>query len=331
MEKNYYIFKSGEIQRKDNSLVFRFTEDGGHKYLPIEGVESLYLFGEVNFNTKLVNFLAQNDVMIHFFNYYGFYTASMVPKTSLVSGFTLVHQVTHYSDLSKRLILAKHIIHGAAYNILANLKYYNTKNRDLAEKIESIKALVLKIDTADTIPGLMGIEGNIRAIYYQAFNEILVPDLGFTKRVRRPPKDIVNVLISFLNSMVYTTCLGEIYKTQLNPTVSFLHEPSSRRFSLSLDIAEIFKPLIADRLIFSLLNKGQITESDFLTQEDFLILSESGKKTIIKAYDEKIATTVKHRQLGRSVSYRYLIRLELYKIIKHVIGEKEYDPFKIYW
>ena len=138
-------------------------------------------------------------------------------------------------------------------------------------------------------------------------------------------------MISFGNSLVYTTVLSEIYKTQLNPLISFLHEPGERRFSLALDIAEIFKPLLSDRIIFALMNKNMITEKHFDKQMNYCYLSEAGRKIYLQEYDTKLKTTIKHRQLKKSVSYRHLIRLECYKIIKHILGEKEYEPFKIWW
>ena len=131
--------------------------------------------------------------------------------------------------------------------------------------------------------------------------------------------------------MIYTKVLSEIYKTQLNPTISYLHEPVVRRFSLSLDIAEIFKPLIGDRLIFSLLNKKQITEKSFTKELNFLHLTKEASQVISRALDERLSTTIKHKDLGKNVSYQYLMRLECYKLIKHIIGEKNYEGFKIWW
>ena len=142
---------------------------------------------------------------------------------------------------------------------------------------------------------------------------------------------MVNTLISFLNSLVYTTVLSEIYKTQLDPTISFLHEPGVSRFSLSLDIAEVFKPIIADRLIFSLLNRNQIQDKHFTQGLEYLHLDENGSKIILSEYDKRLKQTINHKELNKEVSYRYLIRLECYKLIKHFYGEKEYDSFVIWW
>lgn len=178
---------------------------------------------------------------------------------------------------------------------------------------------------------LMGIEGNIRHRYYEAWPILINQEIDFKKRVKHPPDNMINSLISFVNSLIYTKTLTEIYQTQLNPTISYLHEPGERRFSLSLDISEIFKPLIGDRLIFSLLNRNQITEKSFTKELNYLHLTKDASKTIIAELESRLKTTIKHKDLGRSVSYQYLIRLEAYKLIKHILDEKAYEPFEIWW
>lgn len=146
-----------------------------------------------------------------------------------------------------------------------------------------------------------------------------------------PPDNMINSLISYVNSLIYAKILSEVYHTQLNPTISYLHEPGVRRYSLCLDVSEIFKPLIGDRLIFSLLNRNQITEESFTKELNFLHLKKDASKLIARELENSLKKTIKHKELGRQVSYQYLIRLELYKLIKHIIGEKEYEGFKIWW
>lgn len=137
--------------------------------------------------------------------------------------------------------------------------------------------------------------------------------------------------ISYVNTIIYTRVLSEIYKTQLNPTISYLHEPSERRFSLCLDISEIFKPIIADRLIFSMFNKNQITEKDFEKNLNYMYIKDNARKQITMEIDKKLQTTVMHKKLGREVTYEYLIRLELYKLIKYLIEDEEYEGFQMCW
>lgn len=330
MKQSYYLYKSGRIQRKDNSLEIVY-KDNTKKSIPIERVDNIYVMTEFDFNTSLLNFLGRYGIQVHFFNYYGFYTGTYYPKEQLVSGKLLIKQVESYTKKSKRLEIAKGLIEAAAYNIYRNLVYYNNRGKDLRKIMKEIEYLRNQISLCKDVPELMGIEGNIRKNYYEAWNTIINQDIAFEKRVKNPPDNAINSLISYVNTIIYTKVLGEIYKTQLNPTISYLHEPSERRFSLCLDIAEIFKPILADRLIFSMLNKNQITEKDFEEGLNFLYIKENARKEITKEMDKRLQTTIKHKTLGREVSYEYLIRLELYKLIKHLTEDIPYEGFKIWW
>lgn len=318
------------MKRKDNTLRLS-TEDGTISDIPIEKVYDIYVFGELNINTALLNLLSKYKIAVHFFNYYEHYIGTYYPKESNLSGALLVNQIQHYEILNKRLKLAKLFVSGSADNILRNLKYYNTRGKELDNSIQEISELMTQLSYMDSISSVMGIEGNIRKNYYEQWQIIINKDIEFEKRVKRPPDNMINSLISLFNSLLYNKIITEIYKTQLTPTISYLHEPFVKRFSLALDISEVFKPLIVDRFIFSLFNKNMIDESDFEKQTNSLKLKESSFKRILKLFDDRLKTTITHRTLNRIVSYRYLIRLELYKLIKHLIGEKEYDPFKIWW
>lgn len=299
--------------------------------IPITDIDSMYLFGEIDLNTKLINFFSKNNIIIHFFNYYGYYTGTFYPKDFLNAGKIIVEQSKNYLSTGKRLYLAKEFLKGASHGTINNLK----RKENLTKTIEKIKNLENSIDNIANgkkgISRLMGIEGNIKEIYYKSFETLIHQKIDFKKRVKNPPDNMINALISFLNSLVYTTVLKEIYKTQLNPTVSFLHEPGYRRFSLSLDIAEIFKPIYGDRIIFSLLNNNKLNKSHFDRELNYGYLKENGRKIVVQAFDEKLRQTIYHKELKKKVSYQKIIRLELYKLIKHILDEKEYKSFKIWW
>lgn len=330
VKQSYYLYKSGRLQRKDNTLQIEY-KDGNKKVIPVERVNDIYVMTEFDFNTNLLNFLCQFGISVHFFNYYGFYTGTYYPKEALVSGKLLIKQVENYSDSSKRLKIAKAFIDAASYNIYRNLNYYNNRGKDVSLYMKEIEYLRRQIGLCNDVQELMGIEGNIRKVYYDSWNVIINQDIAFEKRVKNPPDNAINSLISYVNTIIYTRVLGEIYKTQLNPTISYLHEPSERRFSLCLDIAEIFKPIIADRLIFSMLNKKQITEKDFEEGLNFTYIRDSARKQITREIDLRLQTKIKHKKLDREVSYEYLIRLEVYKLIKHLLGDDEYEGFKMWW
>jgi len=327
MLRDHYIFSNGRLKRKDNTIYF-LDENETKRSLPVHQVDNLYVFGEVDLNSSLLNLLSQHNVHMHIFNYYGFYAGTFCPRNKKVSGFTVVQQSAHYLDAAKRLYLAKMFLQSAVHHMLRNIRRYKEKTEEYVRQIE-LEAE--KMGTATDIQELMGIEGRIRQHYYQSFNEILKQDFIFEKRTKQPPQDPLNALISFGNALCYTTVLSEIYKTPLDPAISFLHEPSTKRFSLSLDLAEIFKPLIVDAVIIACINNRIITKKHFESLDGMVFLNEEGKKKFIREWENKLSTSVQHRKLKRKVSYRHFMRLECYKLIKHFIGDEPYKPLKAWW
>ncbi|MCX6323612.1 MAG: type I-B CRISPR-associated endonuclease Cas1b [Sphingobacteriales bacterium] len=334
MKKSYYLFNPGRLSRKDNTLKFLPIDEDGiegtPKYLPVETVDNLYVFGSLDTNSAMYNFLGKEHISVHFFDYYEHYTGSFMAKDYLLAGKMLIAQASTYSNNKKRMVIAIKLVEAAAFNMVKNLRYYNNRDKDTSASIAKIEALALQLPTATDIPMLMGLEGNIRISYYEAFDTI-INDFEMGNRSKQPPGNEVNAMVSFVNSMCYTLCLDMVYHTQLNPTISFLHQPGERRFSLALDLTEIFKPILVDRLIFSLMNKKQIQAGDFDKQLNSCLLKESGRKTVVKAWDEKLNETIKHRSLGRHVSYKHLVKLECYKLSKHILGIEQYHPFKSWW
>lgn len=328
MRRDQYMISNGELKRKDNTLYF-YNADGKKQSLPVEQLKDIHIFGEVDFNTKLLNYLSQYDICLHIYNYYGYYAGTYYPREKNVSGLTIVKQSEHYLDQDKRLYLAQQFVESAFHHILRNLRRYKEK---IPQAINFIESERKKMDKTEKIQELMGLEGNIRQYYYESFGDILNRKFVINKREKQPPTDPLNAMISFGNQLTYRAVLSEIYRTQLTPTVSFLHEPSTKRFSLSLDLGEIFKPLLVDTIIFSLVNRNSIGEKHFdYLEKEVCFLNDEGKKKFISAWEEKLSQTVKHRTLKRNTSYRYLIRLECYKLIKHFIGDEIYKPLKAWW
>ncbi len=330
MKKTIYVFNDGEFKRKDNTLYFE-TETG-RTYLPVEDIKEIIVFSELNLNKRFLEFLTQKEVILHFLNNYGYYIGSFYPREHYNSGYMILKQSEFYLHNDKRLNLARKFIQGAVANLINVIRYYQNRGKNLEKEISQITNLAHRIEGCSTTEALMATEGNIREIYYRTFNTIIEKkDFVFDKRNRRPPRDRINALISFGNTLAYIASLSEIYKTHLDPRIGFLHSTNFRSFTLNLDVAEIFKPLLVDRLIFSLLGRNMLKKNHFESKLKGILMNDKGRKIFVEEWENRLKTTIKHRQLGRNVSYRTLIRMELYKLEKHLMEEKEYQPFVSRW
>src|SRR5690606_12547798 len=177
MKKTYYLFNPGRLSRKDNTLKFVPVDENGKegraKYIPIEGISDLYCFGSLDANSAMYNFLGKNKISVHFFDYYEHYTGSFYPKEYLLAGKMQIEQTKHYTTAKKRQIIAQKFVEGAAFNIAKNLKYYQNRGKDVESYLNNINKYSELITQTEDIPTLMGIEGNIRHTYYDAFDVIL--------------------------------------------------------------------------------------------------------------------------------------------------------------
>ncbi len=328
MGSTRYIMSMGELTRKDNSLCFR--KDGKNTYIPIENTKEIYCFSEVAINTKLLDFLSKANIIVHIFNYHGGYSGTFYPKEYLNSGRLLIKQVEAHQ--SRRLEVAKAIVQGIGENIYELLyHYYKHDKKEVKQTIDWIRnEFERNIKKADNIPMLMQVEGELWQRFYSDFKYFLPEDFIMSKRVKRPPDNPINALISFSNSLLYAKTVSVIYNTHLDQRISFLHEPSEGRFSLSLDISEVFKPIITFKTIFELVNKKKIqVEKHFDSKLNYCLLNEEGRKIFISAFEERLDNVFAHPTLKRKVSYRTAIKLDCYKLIKNIMEGKEFKPFSI--
>lgn len=326
MPKPVYIFSSGRLSRLANTILLETEERKRH--LPVEQVSELYLFGEVDLNKRFLEFMAQKGVLLHFFNRFGYYVGSFYPREHLLSGYLTLRQAEHYLDSRRRLVLAQKFVIGGLENIRRLLLKEAAKGRGVEEVLNLLEELLLRVEEAQSTSELMALEGRAREAYYGAWTALLGEEWAL-ERSRRPPRDPINSLLSFANSLLYTSILAQIYQTHLDPRIGFLHETNYRRHTLNLDVAEVFKPPLVDRLIFRLIRLGQIKAGHFLREGQGVFLSERGRRLVTEEWEKLMQTTYRHPALRRSVSYRTTLRLELYKLEKHLIGEQPYTPYRL--
>jgi CRISPR-associated protein Cas1 len=186
MKKTYYLFNPGRMSRQDNTLKYTPVSEDGEvekpRFLPIETVAELYIFGSLDTNSALYNFLGKHSVPVHFFDYYEHYTGSFMPKDYLLAGKMQIEQTKMYMSLKKRLPIARAFVDGAAMNMLKNLQYYQRRGKDVSDHIEQILKLRSGIESSVEIAELMGIEGNIRKSYYYTYSGESRPPIPVQRR-----------------------------------------------------------------------------------------------------------------------------------------------------
>lgn len=359
MKQNIYLFSDTLIKRKDHSIIcekicrkndepeedgweenekeeFILGEDveipaGDKKYIPIESIESILAFGSVRFNSRFLYFLSQNQIPLHVFSFKGNYAGSFYPAERQHSGPILIAQTLLFRHQQKRLEVAKQFVIAAISNAMANLKYYQNRGVHLEEDIQQLVEMKDYACRAQYLDELMGIEGTAKKYYYAAWKRIFNYPIDFSNRVKNPPNNLVNALISYGNMIVYSACLNEIYHTRLYPEIGYLHEPGEGKLSLSYDIAEIFKPLITDRAIFKVINKNIISENDAFTKNGRCMVKRAARIAFAQEIENKLLTKIQVEGKEKRMSYRRLIREECFKLINYLTNQIKYEAYVTKW
>ncbi len=329
IDRNYHIINDGILSRKDFTLLFENEE--GKKYLPVETMGSLNVYSNVTFSSSFFEYANQKGLKVAMYDKYGRFVGNFISAKHGSTGTTVLRQATLYNDEAKRLQVAKTIIMASVHNMRSNLRYYYKKigSGALKQGVEQMSENRKRMNEVGNISELLMLEARNRQQYYQCFNEILrSQEFRFEKRTKRPPRDPLNAMLSFGNVCLYQRIATELYKRQLDIRIGFLHATNNRAQSLNLDIAELFKPIIVDRTIFTLLNKGMIHPvSDFEFDEGKgVYLNVHGKRVFLQEYENKLYQKV--AQGETKVTYDTLIRQETRKIFRLIHYGEAYKPFK---
>ena len=329
INNEYHIINEGILSQSDYTILF---ENKNKKvYIPIEATKILNIYSNIIINSNFFNLMNSKDIIVNLFDKHNRYIGKFIPNNTRKSCLLLLKQVEIYNDYNKRMNMAKDILSSEIYNLKSNLKYYNRRyNHDIKEKIKLIEKAEKEINLIKEHEKLLLCEARIKGIYYSCFNEILQNEkFKFIKRSKRPPQDPINALISFGNTLLYNYIAKEIYKTKLDIRIAYLHSSNNRYESLNLDLADIFKPIIVDKIIFKLINKKIINyRLHFENINGGVYLTGEGKNIVINEFYKKIKdiTTIGNNK----TSYEKIIRKEIYKLSNSIMNEEKYKAFKYY-
>ncbi len=315
MAETYYLINSGTLEKSGDSVTF--VNKNEKINIPIETINEILIYGNVTFTTPVLKLLSSKNIPVFLYSRHGWYISSIYPENFLESGFVLTHQANFYNDINLRMELAQKFVVGAAKNMRRTIQRLKLGHLNLPLK---------EIENSKTVSELMGIEGNIHIKYLELLDRKLPNDFKIVSRTRQPPMNYINSMMSYLYSVLYGIVAAEIFSTHLSPEISFLHEPGERRSSLSLDVAEIFRPIFCDRTILKLINLKMMKKTDF-TDNNGVFLNDICKRKILEEFESKLRETVYSSSLKRKVSNKFLIRIELYKIEKQIMENKTYKPY----
>ena len=287
-------------------------------------------YSDITITSNVLKTLTDKKIKASFFDKYGNLIGCFVPETNHKDTAVLLKQCERYQDPKERLKMARLMELAGLHNMRANIRYYN-KRKDLSYYVEALSQCISELNQGNSVEELLLIEARARQKYYSFFNEILSNhDFVFIKRSRRPPMDELNAMISFGNTLLYNQFLQQIWKTSLDPRISIVHASNRRNYSLNLDFADIFKPVIVDRVIFTLINCQQIKKDDHFEKNENggIYLNKAGKKIFLEEFGEKLGTEIAIK--GKTYTYRKLMEQEVRQYFKFVIYGEEYRPYKYY-
>lgn len=301
------------------------------QHVPLNRLRDIHAFVDVRFNSAIILLLAKHLIPVHFYNYYGYYKGSFMPQKVQVDGRLLLEQAAVWNDPYRRLYYAKKLLQASLHNIRRMIRYYTYRDGLPNSLLYDLDDASDYIQQCDTINELMGTEGMIRQHFYQVVDQSLRHGFELKGRVYHPPSNPANALISFLNALLYSTIQNELWHTRLEPSIGVLHSPGRKRYPLVWDVAEIYKPLFVEGVLLSLVRRKVLKLEHFETETSYPLLNEEGRYRVVRAFEEKMRETIKIRELGRSVSYRSLIRQECHKFARSVQHGETFEPFKLSW
>jgi CRISPR-associated protein Cas1 len=332
-----YVSSQGSYLKKEGETVVVEREKQKVLQIPIHTIGDIICFGNVLCSPFLLGFCGERDVAVSFLSEYGRFLASV---RGPVSGNVLLRrqQYRMADDEKATQGIAANVVSGK----LANCRIViNRTIRDHAAKVnagvlressENISNIIGRIPRATDTDSVRGLEGQAAAEYFRVFNHLIIDqkeDFVFTERSRRPPLDEVNALLSFVYTLLAHDVRSALETVGLDPAVGFLHRDRPGRPGLALDLMEEFRPVIADRMVLSLINRKQLGKKDFTTAANgAVIMDDDARKTVLTEYQNRKQDEIYHPYIEEAVPIGLLFFIQANLMARYIRGDIDgYPPF----
>jgi CRISPR-associated protein Cas1 len=332
-----YVTLPGSRLRLDNDTVRVMVDEETKLRVPLHHLQAVVCFGHIGLSAPLMHHLAESGIALVLLDDAGRFKARLEGETT---GNVLLRMAQHQvmGDAAFTLAMAKSVVAGKLRNqravVLRGAR--ETKLPDdeavLTRAAQNLAASLRALPDAGTLDEARGIEGEAARGYFQALNHLVRPDLrasfSMDGRSRRPPRDRMNALLSFLYSMWMNDCRRACESAGLDPQPGFLHAVRPGRASLALDLVEEFRPW-ADRLALSLVNRQQVAATDFDEREGgAVLLKGDARKAVVVAFQERKQEALAHPLLAESIPLGLVPLVQARLLARHVRGEAPvYPPF----
>lgn len=331
MLNTLYITKQESYLHKDRETIVVKQGDAKLGQFPVLTVQNILCFGLITVSPALMAFCGERGIGLSFYSEFGKFLARVQGKQT---GNVLLRRTQYRwaDNLEKSVSVARVIIAAKITNsravLLREIRNHG-ENSILDQAVIRLFDCLRRCQFGANIEEIMGIEGEAASIYFGVFNELLRGNFKFPGRVRRPPTDPVNALLSFVYSLVTQECVSALLGVGLDPFVGFLHQDRPGRPSLALDLLEEFRAAWADRFVLTLINRKQIRSNDFITEASgAVILTEASRKMLLAAYQERKQQEILHPYLKEQIKVGLLPHCQALLLARHLRGDTEfYTPY----
>lgn len=292
-------------------------------------ISQVCLFGNVQITAQALRDVATREIPVCHFTFGGWFTA-ITHGLGHKNIELRLRQFETAAEADRSLALARAFISGKVRNSYTLLR---RNHPDLPTEVTNeLRRLRDRIATANSPETLLGLEGATARTYFGSFAGLLKTDkrigFHFEHRNRRPPRDTVNALLSFVYSLLIKDLVITLQAVGFDPHLGFYHRPRYGRPALALDLAEEFRPLIGDSVVLTLINNGEVQERDFLHRAGAVALTPTGRKQVIAAYERRMDSLITHPLFGYAISYRRVLAVQARLLARHLLGElPTYVPF----
>ncbi len=283
-------------------------------------VSHVSLFGNVQISTQALHGLAERGIPVFYLSFGGWLSAICHAPVSH-SLDVRIAQHTAFGQFERVLSFARAFVEGKIRNQRTLLR--RQLGEGAADDLRQLSWLIDRAPKAPDLDVLLGYEGQAARVYFSRFPDMLKAGMGFDfeHRNRRPPRDPVNALLSFLYAMLVKECVAGLLSVGLEPGLGFLHRLRAGRPGLALDLAEEFRPLVADSVVLSMVNTGEIELSHFVSLPGEVALTPDGRRAVIGAFERRMNAEVTHPVFGYALSYRRVIAVQARLLARTLEGD----------